>query len=767
MDMNQIMNSDIGINGLTIDEDVKSGLNVVDGDEYKKAFTAVSHATAEVLKNTLGPFGRTTVIDDGSSHYITKDGWSIVNRLGFGQPLYNTLYSFIKDASYNLVEKVGDGTTTVIVAADEFIHQIENDPSFSKFRQRDILNMLNDVKEEIIERLKSPKYLHEIDKEGDFSDIRRIAFTSTNENEEISDMIQKIYQETHNPTIYVNMGLEKESSYSIVNGYQLDCTPRGLEEFINTDDDKYRTMDGVYTFFCNHNMTYVDHYHVIRRLLSIQEHLASKPGVHPSIIVFAPYFDEALAGAIESRARTYAQNRLIPPLMMVQCGMTNSYLKDVFADAAVVTNSRIFTPNDLEALLQSESGKDKRGTDLEDPDAAMKEIIPDCMGKDQFISAFLGSISNFTATKTHVIFADFNTELQRYQVRFREVQRNYEETKSKANKVITMLDKDMMHANLRYIRFSGHMGTINVGGGSEAEKRCLKDSVDDAVLSCRSAYENGYVKGMNLATIGAITDYKMDLAAQYDRVISKGTDRHTAEEFNLRVAVVTALEKVFINVTRAIMRNKYPELTDTDTLDWNDHTMTMDQVIHYAVATNQGFNIVTDKLEDNTDLHVTNSVICDIEVLSACISILSHVLTSNQLLSVNRVYDTSLQNRVKEYKARQSARIFAEEVYNVFKDNLPQYSALPVHEILLDRDKDVVYEDDATEDKTEKTKEMIHQKAEAISSDFRKYADGITPKDVEEIMKKSNATIHDPAELRKNGIDAALYITSDMDLPHK
>ena len=127
--------------------------------------------------------------------------------------------------------------------------------------------------------------------------------------------IQKIYQETHNPTIYVNMGLEKESSYSIVNGYQLDCTPRGLEEFINTDDDKYRTMDGVFTFFCNHNMTYVDHYHVIRRLLSIQEHMASKPGVHPSIIVFAPYFDEALAGAIESRARTYAQNRMIPPLM--------------------------------------------------------------------------------------------------------------------------------------------------------------------------------------------------------------------------------------------------------------------------------------------------------------------------------------------------------------------------------------------------------------------------------------------------------------------
>ena len=121
---------------------------------------------------------------------------------------------------------------------------------------------------------------------------------------------------------------------------------------------------------------------------------------------------------------------------------------------------------------------------------------------------------------------------------------------------------------------------------------------------------------------------------------------------------------------------------------------------------------------------------------------------------------------MKEYKARQSARIFAEEVYDVFKDNLPQYSTLPVHELLPDQDKEIEYSDDAAEDKTKETKEMIHRKAEEMASKL-KFVDGITPKDVEEIMKKSNATIHDPAELKKDGIDAALYITSDMDLPHK
>ena len=795
MDLSNMM--DIGVNGLTIDEDVRSGMNIVDGDEYKKAFTAVSHATANVLKNTLGPFGRTTVIDDGSSHYITKDGWNIVNRLGFGQPLYNTLYSFIKDASYNMVEKVGDGTTTVIVAADEFIHQMEKDRDFESFRQRDILNMLNDVKDKVIENLRSDKYLHEINKEGDFEDIYRIAYTSTNENEEISRMIQKIYQETHNPTIYVNMGLEKTSSYSIVNGYQLDCAPRGLEGFINTDDDKYRTTNGVHTFFCNHNMTYVDHYHVVRRLLNIAESLQQQNGRNtaPRIAIFAPHFDDALASAIEGQARTAIQNHTFPPIMMVQCGMTTQYLQDVFTDAAVVTGSRVFTPNDLEALLQAESGKDKRGTELEDRFAAMKEINSEIDGvvkaQDFFISSYLGGVSKFTASKNNVIFSDFNTDSQRYKIRYAEVKKAYEETRKKADKVITMMDKEMLYANLRYVRFSGNMGTIVVGGGSEAETRCLKDSVDDAVLSCRSAYENGYVKGMNLATIGAISDYKKELARQYDNEISKSSDSHKIGDFKLRITVVSALEKVFINVTKAIMKNKYPDDADTSmAMDWNNRTMNADQVISSAVSGNKGFNIVTDKFEMDPDLQVTNSIICDIEVLSVCVSILSHVLTSNQLLSVNRVYDTSLQNKVKEYKSRMGARILAEEFKKVFKDNLPEYKEIEccaeeiVHEMPSvkkesseikkspeDYAREFVeflktscnYDPDAVSDIIDRMANKVHALNDRFASTSKK-------KDIEQAKKamdEANVVMADPSELKNDPnhpAEADFYFKSSDDM---
>ena len=42
--------------GLSTYETVKAGMNIVSGDEYKEAFVAVSHASADVLSNTLGPY---------------------------------------------------------------------------------------------------------------------------------------------------------------------------------------------------------------------------------------------------------------------------------------------------------------------------------------------------------------------------------------------------------------------------------------------------------------------------------------------------------------------------------------------------------------------------------------------------------------------------------------------------------------------------------------------------------------------------------------
>ena len=289
----------------------------------------------------------------------------------------------------------------------------------------------------------------------------------------------------------------------------------------------------------------------------------------------------------------------------------------------------------------------------------------------------------------------------------------------------------------------------------------------------------------------------MELASEFDKEIVNCKDRKRIDDFKLRITVVGTLEKVFINVTKAVMRNKYPDTADQMTLDWYDRTMNMDQVINLAVRTNMGFNIVKDDFEYNTNLQVTNSVICDIEVISACISILSHVLTSNQLLSVNRVYDTTLQNKVKEYRARMSARMMAEEFHKVFKDNLPQYINLgectpevaldssditenspknpapnvPIND-LVHRAVDILAETcapDVASALCEKLADAAHRTNEKISSISKKKTSSTETVDtdaVKKAMDEAGVVMADPNELRNSAdhpAEADMYFKSDMD----
>lgn len=636
--------------GLSTYETVKAGMNIVNGDEYKEAFVGVSHAAADVLKKTLGPYGHTTVIDDGINRYSTKDGWSLVQRISFGDPLYNTMYGFIKKISFSLVTRVGDGTTTAIVAADAFIHEMMENEAFKKYRQRDLLNAMLDVKKVIIEKLYSEKYFHSIPDDGKYDAIYNIAYTSTNENAEIASMIQKIYKETMNPNIYVNVGPSKETSMAIDKGYRLDCGPKGLSAFANNDEREFTSKNGVFIFFIDHNVTYTDHWQILQDLMDY----AITNG--RQIMVFAPYFDTMVTDRIGSFTDSVVRQNKLPPLMMVQVPYSNSMQKNMFNDAAIIAGAQVFNTGCLDACLQAYLKKNRDGTDA--PEATMlKDLNPNYMTPMDLIRDYCGISADITASDEFVMFNTYNTENPLYKNRLLEIKNTYEQVVVETADQITAVNKKLMEARLRYIRFYGVMGTINIGGSSEAEKQCLKDSVDDAVLACRSAYERGYVKGMNLATLGAIQD------AIYDHSID------TEDKFmnQLYKTILKTLFKVFKIVARAVMDNKYPDAKPDDNL-WMRHTTNSDEIIQTAIDKNWGFNIVKDSFEKD-ELHVVNSVVADEEILNACVSILTYILTSNQLLSVNRTFDTKAQEHIVENKNRKNFRIAAEEIVKVLKEN--------------------------------------------------------------------------------------------------
>ena len=330
---------------------IRAGSNVIDGADYKETLLSVAHIAAEYLAKTLGPFAHTTVIDDGSFRYSTKDGWSLASRLTFNDPTANSLFYFIRSISFSLVSKVGDGTTTAIVGADKFVEQWMNDEALQNVRQKDILDALDALKEKVIADLH--EQAHPIDPSGDFEDIYRIAYTSSNSDESLARMIQEIYQKTGNPNIYVDFANVRQTKYEIQNGYKLDCNPKMLQHFINTDSGEYKVGPGdCVGFFFNHNLTYSQHRKIVSEIFRYINEV-SKARKHRTVaVLFAPYFDDTLAETIKNSNEVDISQNHLPLMLMVQVPQSNTNQQHFFSDACVINNAIVIDAPVVEAYTR-------------------------------------------------------------------------------------------------------------------------------------------------------------------------------------------------------------------------------------------------------------------------------------------------------------------------------------------------------------------------------------------------------------------------------
>ena len=68
-------------------------------------------------------------------------------------------------------------------------------------------------------------------------------------------------------------------------------------------------------------------------------------------------------------------------------------------------------------------------------------------------------------------------------------------------------------------------------------------------------------------------------------------------------------------------------------------------IIQLCIENNLGYDIVTERFYSG-ELKVINSVRTDVEIIGAMMSIVTHALTSNQMLSLNRKFDKEVGKRM-------------------------------------------------------------------------------------------------------------------------
>ena len=85
-------------------------------EEARTALLSGVQQLADAVESTLGPRGRTVVIDKkfGAPH-ITKDGVSVAKEIELEDAIENAGAQMVKEAAQKTNDMAGDGTTTATV----------------------------------------------------------------------------------------------------------------------------------------------------------------------------------------------------------------------------------------------------------------------------------------------------------------------------------------------------------------------------------------------------------------------------------------------------------------------------------------------------------------------------------------------------------------------------------------------------------------------------------------------------------------------------
>ena len=621
----------------TLYEDIKYGTNIVPEEEYRETLITIADVASEMVEKTLGPFGQTTMINDGTYTYPTKDGWNVLKAFRLNDALFNMLYNLLIQVSFDLVSKVGDGTTTAFCEASLFIHKVVDYLKSHDFRQAEFLSTLNDVVDELESAIAESKYVRKIDMNGDYSDIRKIAYVASNGNEAMSKMIQEIYQKTNNPNIYVTLDPSEKLSYEIQNGYKLDCKPIQQKLYQNSDDGSYIESSPSLAFIFDHNVNYQEHDKIISGISRYAN------AVRQPVVIFAPHYDDVMLNVLGTSMRSLAQQGQIPNILLVQVPLSMDIQREYLSDITLLTNAQVVDYGKVRAYNAMIFNADHPEEKIEDALLNTDQYKFD--SPQDLIELCAGKIRKLVAGDKYVLIQDYDKIVNQnlYNATMKEVKETYLALKDKAAKSSTPLHKDYMHAYQHYTKLQGNLGVLKVGGMSDLEKQCLKDSVDDAVLACRSAYDNGYIRGLNLAAINIID------------TLDNQNEMHDD--------ICHMLREVLFEMSMKVLRNKNNDTykAKVELPDGTVDNLTNEEILNNAISNEWGFDLIHSKFMTDEECYIINSARTDIEVIKGMVGILSTMLTSNQCLTLNRSYDrvmgqkqrkeTMIQQKVDEYSA--------------------------------------------------------------------------------------------------------------------
>ena len=659
-------------------------LNAISKEDFQNRVATVFKQISDILACSFGASGSPTIISNYPYSHVTKDGYTIFKNLSCdiecGSIIDSVIANLIGDICGRLNYKVGDGTTTAIIATNAIYESYYNDKEYFDNRgilPRDIIKEFQSIKDKIVKEIQERAIHFTEDKEMMLESIRKIVNVSSNGDDELTDIICEIYDKIGYPSITAELSKDGVTKYQIIDGFRTGV--------MLTDKIYENTDDG---FFESNNIDVIIFDHkvdskVYERIIKPMNVVCKAQG--RELMIIAPtYSDNTIQNEIRKDILNEYKSSRKTSLILCVCKAQTANAKRSLADLAMLLNTTIIDRNlaqdivadcinhiddpyyalkyfnfnrKIENLAYIKIGENGAIQAVKDDD---NESLKDFELNDRSIDVgFAGKIS---AGENYSIFSDFHYDKGLYDKFLDDAKTTMDDLVEKYAKMGTF-NYEVTEAMKRYSALQLMTAVIEVGGDSELSKAMMKDSVEDAIRAAESAYNNGYILGCNVTTLSVINDimtteqlteiqYKL-LSILY-RGFSKVycTVLHNAfnspiYHYKVNSDVYEASSDIILYMKQQLKLEDYSmeELNAFfDSINYNytetaknsggnveDVTVDisiLQLLVKHSVDNNTVFDL--GKREFNQD--IINSAATDIEVLTAVIDLMNILITGNQLV---------------------------------------------------------------------------------------------------------------------------------------
>jgi chaperonin GroEL len=569
------------------DKDFWEGLRGEDSS-YKPQFNVyknfhkfeILEKISEILSKTFGPHGSTTIIEDRQMHHVaTKDGYTLLKYLTSSNDLERVILEFIKRASMRLVRVVGDGSTSAVIVSAEIARSLkkfmEDHP---EIYTGDLMSALSTISEQIQERVMKHAVQITEDNMEKLYDVVRI---STNNNHETARLITDVYRKIGKyGVVHVQPGDSYKTSVEYKDGFQMY---RGYSDpiFANhkKDDREYCELQNVNVVMVEGAVTGRD----IETLSKIMTYIFQN-NLGSFVLIANDYSPDVIDFARQNIIRS--KNSM--PICFCEHGVKSKEGRNHFSDIAVYNNCKVVQ------YLSLAENLDKAFLDANgNVDAGMFEYRAGFCRR--------AVIKDLEAT----FFEGKGLQTDEYKILKADLQRQIAELGNSETKYD--FDQQIAALKVRYGRLCASSAIISVGGKSKAEIETNTFLAEDAVLSARSALENGVIPAGNI--MAAMVTHPEEVRNEIANIVG-GTGYITTENAQ---DLVTMIHDAFVRVFMIVSK-----------LSFEDVEGLLDQKVI--------FNVRTRKTEPIDNTVVLNSARTDKEIIQGALSVVGLISTSNQFI---------------------------------------------------------------------------------------------------------------------------------------